>query len=524
MESITSSLELLAQRLTVMSSTDPVIREHMRRVAQWILAVTPEPQLTQKTTDGANHVTTPVAAEVSTLTSPPVGEEARFFVDARVHLNVAVPAQQTSSITALPPPVPPSAWSEPSTSLEINDADLPLIEARCRLKAEGARWAARRQRMLQEHVDFHSQIAPLDRDIIERARALPDCYLWMCSPNAPTPADLSQWDQIASCFETFESALVLTRGLAINPGSDRDAFEQALHLLAEASSALRVAIDRIDGGSDRDQLRVHNWLRQTSAREQVFIARYMKINDPADPDAIADLDQRIEQLDATLAAVRDEDKKRRSLFKRIHYHMRNRTNPEGITPYDWQRIIETVDELINNGERPSSRELRDVLAPVIDDLPDVGNELPANFHLVLRELDRYLESRPPATVQEQGPAYSEDVHQVARMLHGKAIVLIGGLRRRYAEEALKTAFGLRDLYWLDVPDHESITSFEPYIARSEVAVVIVAIRWSSHSYSGVSQYCTDYEKCMVRLRAGYNPNQVAKQILEQCGQRLGQKG
>ena len=189
-----------------------------------------------------------------------------------------------------------------------------------------------------------------------------------------------------------------------------------------------------------------------------------------------------------------------------------------------QRIIETVDELINNGERPSSRELRDVLAPVIDDLPDVGNELPANFHLVLRELDRYLESRPPATVQEQGPAYSEDVHQVARMLHGKAIVLIGGLRRRYAEEALKTAFGLRDLYWLDVPDHESITSFEPYIARSEVAVVIVAIRWSSHSYSGVSQYCTDYEKCMVRLRAGYNPNQVAKQILEQCGQRLGQKG
>lgn len=58
------------------------------------------------------------------------------------------------------------------------------------------------------------------------------------------------------------------------------------------------------------------------------------------------------------------------------------------------------------------------------------------------------------------------------------------------------------------------------MARSDVAAVLLAIRWSSHSYGDVKEYCDKYGKPLVYLTGGYNPNQVAHQILAQVGDRL----
>jgi hypothetical protein len=65
-----------------------------------------------------------------------------------------------------------------------------------------------------------------------------------------------------------------------------------------------------------------------------------------------------------------------------------------------------------------------------------------------------------------------------------------------------------------------VTVFEPAVARPGVAVVLLAIRWASHSYGDVKDYCDKYGKPMVYLTGGYNPNQVAHQILAQVGDRL----
>jgi len=82
------------------------------------------------------------------------------------------------------------------------------------------------------------------------------------------------------------------------------------------------------------------------------------------------------------------------------------------------------------------------------------------------------------------------------------------------------AFGLADVRWLCTPDHTSFTVFEPDVARPEVAVVLLAIRWSNHDYDGVRAYCDAYGKPLVRLPGGYNANQVAHHILSQAGGRL----
>lgn len=51
----------------------------------------------------------------------------------------------------------------------------------------------------------------------------------------------------------------------------RNHFEQLLDLLAEAQSALRVAIADIDGPIDLDQCLVFSWLKTTATESQTFI-------------------------------------------------------------------------------------------------------------------------------------------------------------------------------------------------------------------------------------------------------------
>ena len=106
------------------------------------------------------------------------------------------------------------------------------------------------------------------------------------------------------------------------------------------------------------------------------------------------------------------------------------------------------------------------------------------------------------------------------MLGGRSVVLIGGICRRESQKMLKTALGLKELIWIETKEHQSIGVFEPVIARSDVALVLLAIRWSSHAFGDVKQFCDRHGKPLVRLPGGYSPNQVAAQILAQCSEQL----
>ena len=77
--------------------------------------------------------------------------------------------------------------------------------------------------------------------------------------------------------------------------------------------------------------------------------------------------------------------------------------------------------------------------------------------------------------------------------------------------------------WIETKEHQSITAFEPAIAEPELALVLLAIRWSSHAFGDVKQYCDRHGKPLVRLPGGYSPNQVAVQILAQCSEKLGDR-
>jgi hypothetical protein len=79
---------------------------------------------------------------------------------------------------------------------------------------------------------------------------------------------------------------------------------------------------------------------------------------------------------------------------------------------------------------------------------------------------------------------------------------------------------LSELVWVETREHQTHAVFESLVARPDVAVVVLAIRWSSHGFGEVKAFCDNYGKPLVRLPAGYNPNSVALHIMDQVGQRL----
>jgi hypothetical protein len=115
---------------------------------------------------------------------------------------------------------------------------------------------------------------------------------------------------------------------------------------------------------------------------------------------------------------------------------------------------------------------------------------------------------------------SDAVCRVAELLRGTELVVIGGERRVEAERALTDAFGLSELTWFMVSDDPTLDELERAISSPDVSVVLQLIRWSRHRHGDADEIADRYGKPFVRIKGGYNPNAVARAILDQASERL----
>ncbi len=501
----------VVERILALAHQDDELKGQLRRLAQVILELTDEQPVEQVVEEASpTQSAEQVEAAIEQLEVDANNETSGVVEEPAAH--VQLPELTLGRSTSTEPAHP--VYSIPATAA----MDLAMIETRCRLKAEASRWAATRRRLMTEGASYYTEIDPMDRDIIARAKELPNCFLWMCHSSGPSPSNLALYEEIAGCFEAVAEAVSLVKQIRDEPEADQADFETALDLLAEAQSATRVAVSTIEGPVDSDQNEVFHWLRVTATEAQIYLRNYMRLDNPADPSQWPNILQRIEEV-----ALRVQDaKRRRSQRKRLLGKVRHKTtlilNDPQRAVSEWDLLVGTVCELVGGGLPPSNRELREMLLPVIELLPEKAT-VPTNFERVLVEIDRYMATVPPP----ESPAVvrpSKEVTAAAELLRGKSLVLIGGDKRLGAYQSLKEAFGLKDLIWIETRAHESFESFGPYVARLDVAAVLLAIRWSSHSYGEVKIFCNAHGKPLVRLPGGYNPNQVAAQILAQASDRL----
>jgi hypothetical protein len=400
--------------------------------------------------------------------------------------------------------------SSSSSSPPRPNEDLETLATRCRAKAEAARWAAERQRRIRERDDRPDEDEPADPFPRDWAETLTDAYYWSGTSEPCGAADPSILDLVGGCFETLSEGLHLLDSAQRR----RSGLEKALPLVAEAQSAVRRSLQRLRVQDDPDQLTVYEAVRESAARHRIFLKRFMRADDLADPEGWPNLLARIESRSGGGAP----SQRQQSLFENLRSLCASKDT--GATDASWRAIVSAVEQLVVEGTPPSSREIRDSLLPILDDLPEM-EDLPAGFRLVLREIDRYLATRSSGLVEVASTEPTAEVRGAAELLKGRSAVLIGGIRRPQAQELLRTTLGLKELVWIGTREHQSIRGFEAVIARPEVAVVLLAIRWSSHAFGEVKPFCERHGKPLVRLPGGYNPSQVAVQILAQCSGQLG---
>lgn len=508
------SISAAIQKLAAWIGREPAFRAGLRAAAQLILDATAQPAESRPEAEAA--------AGDAPSAEPPI--------EAVPELPRPAPVRSPERTVPLPPltlgqpqPPRPAIIELPASLLTRPTHDEPdplnLIATRARLKAAATRWAAK-QGGSASSLTWADDSETL-RDWQARARELPGCVLWMLPPNAPPLAAQPQAaEHLALGFEVLAEAAELLEGW-LHEADRRPHAHAVLQLAAEAQSALRVAVEDVGGHRDSDQVAVYQNLRDRGRDMRVFIERFMRLDDPADPRTLPALRRRIADQTASLVEARTGARQQRKQINRIKYHA-NRIHDGDGDEHDWRTIAQTAAEAVRDGLPPSSPELREVLLPIFDSMPELDG-LPEEFDLVYREIDRFLalqqKAQDNAEVPVEEPATAE-VRQVAELLRDRTVVFIGGEARPHNVRRLEEAFGLASLDWITTRDHQSIAPFEAHIARREVALVIVAIRWSNHSFEGVKAFCQDHGKPLLRLKAGYSPNQVAAQVLLQCSQQL----
>lgn len=401
----------------------------------------------------------------------------------------------------------------------FDDQFLSDLQKRLWLKAEAARLAA-------EYHRADALTGPTTQHVVERQRLIAEaktmqCYLWMMNALGHRPTNIDDFDLIAACFETVAETVGVLRFALQEFGATSIQVKRSLELTAEAQSALRVAVAACDDYSDEDQKAVFLSLTEVAAKERIFLKEGMTLDDPIDPSMWADIAGRAyalgNEFDSRVHRIRKQNAVLGSLSQKASLLADSTIEPERDA---WKEVTSLVDVLVAIGVPPSSIEFRDVLMPIADRLPR-QMEMSKSFGLVIREIERFktLKEKPKVEALDEAP--TPEVVKVAKLLKGKSLLMIGGEGRQEAKDAIEEAFGLKELEWIDTTSHESYRSFEPFVARKDVAAVLLLIRWASHSFGEVQEACDRHSKPLVRLPGGYNPNQIAAAIMKQASRRIG---
>lgn len=492
-ETVSLQLGGLLELLSLRAKEDAALREALRGLGSALLAWGADPVKAE--------------TEAPALAPDPALQGAE--------LADAIQQLRTNLGAARAPVLPPAPLSDESL--------LETCIKRFELRAEGCAWNLQRRRMLEETgTDFRLDIAPLDQQIVDRAREMPGgCWMWMCRPEAPVPRP-EDMDLARCCYENAAHATRLVASMCQSHDAESGAYTRALGLMAESLSALRVILEGIGAASDEDQSNAFEWLRRETYQRSIYIQRHMRLEDPADPSRYHECAERMNEIEQDLESQRRSERERKSGLKKLEYHLKKSSEDgPGQCLQHWGKVDEVISHLLRSGMKASNTALRDRLIDYVDSIPEEA-ALGAETRSLLEEIDRYLSARDaPGQVDEVLPAWNAEVDALRPVLGGKAIVLIGGDERRRSSERLREAFQLSRIDWQASRAHQSHYLFEPAIRREDVAAVLLAIRWSSHSYTEVSHLCEQHGKPFVRLPGGYHPNRVARCIIEQAGSRLG---
>lgn len=398
--------------------------------------------------------------------------------------------------------------------------DLAIVAQRCSLKARACEAAAFRAEAATPEERFRAQEA-VDQ-LIRAARALPDCFLWMFSKDyRVTPDDLRT---LRPCYENLARACGVAQRATSRQAVD---LKSAVELLAEAQSSLRISLQSAwFSETDRDQNDAFFWLRYVTQTHRIFVQRFMRLDDPADPSAHDSLRTRLDALDTSLRVADNRGREASSVLKKLRYHAARIANsPSADHTHDWKLVSDCVLQLSDLEVVPGDGRLTDALEDLLR-VPELNWRATDAARVILQEVAELVEDERPTEDDrpETSPrrAAPQAVAQVREWLQGRRAVLIGGERYPHASRKIQSAFGLAELHWVELSEHGRTAPIDPPIADPDTAVVWAVVKLTGHLHLDVAaEACRSYGRPLVRLPRGYNPSQLAHETIAQARATFG---
>jgi hypothetical protein len=502
-----------------------LIRDHMSRsAAVRDVAI----QLAQTILDEASRLTEPAGESKPVPVTKPASTapESVPTVRATVPLSfggLSVPVEVQGTEADFAAVARSQADAEPDSPRFDGPVDLDLVVARARLKAESCRHfivhrAASGNRDLEP-----ANITRLNA-MIAQAKSMPECFLWVFWPDAEQPSD-DALRTIAACYDALADAAALCDAAT---SSDSPFTEEetacAFQCFAQASSALRVALrDTWLRKPDHDQDDAHQWLRVNTYTRQVYVPRHMTLDDPADPAESERLSAEIHAISARAAERKDAAKQADAVLNRVRYHAKRFPADGPGESHDCRKINEAFDQLDAMGIRPMDSRMDSIRRLLrLDAFPADCPPGEATVRLATPPAAEAPRAKPVPVAAATPRAWSTRVQEVRALLDGGSIVIIGGEPRQDAVDRITDAFLPARVDWVQLTEHGSGEPMRAPIARPDTRLVLVLIKLTGHLHAEEARsYARQAGKSLVFLPAGYNPEQIAEQVLEQAHQKLG---
>jgi len=474
--------------------------------------------VSQQTLQPAAHAPKPRAGG-----SEPDPDSVRRLVPLRIgdiSIPIEVHGSEADLRAAEAAHTPVSAKPEPV--IETPDIDLTMVVRRARLKSASCLLYIER-RAAEGQPDRERPVLESMRSMIDRAQnELRECFLWAFFRERTQPGD-EALREIAACYEALaEAAEACVKATNDEWLADENTLHDAMQLLAEASSALRVALRQTWlVQPDRDQDETHLWLRTEAWRRSIYVERFMSLDDPADPARAPEVTTEARTLVALLDSRQRDARRVEELANKVRYHARQLAADSG-NEHHARTINACCEELLTKGLRSGDTRLLSLSAVIKPEhFPDTvppGEAVASIARGPASAPSRVVEPKPAAAVRQ----WSDRVLEARELLRGGSLVLVGGEVRPDAVSRITDAFALNDVEWISLSEHGSGAPMQAPIARPETKAVIVLIKLAGHLHAEEARaYARQADKPCVLLPAGYNPEQIAEHLLNQAAGRLG---
>lgn len=495
-------LETLIKRRV---ASDHNFAEIVGSIGRWLMSIaTPAPKVNEVESIIASECPAPeiiVATNANVLEKLATNEDvkslmSKFSGDVSPKISIA----EQPRIASSPP------------ELDYRFAKLSEMSARMRLKSDACVWLHRRNQVGFDAVKDERAI------IISRTAEIQPCLLWMLG-TAVVPTPKVDWLLISGFFAACADILEVIREYPEKFHTSHVLFDLACEAqLALRGALLNATITRV---TDLDQGALFAWCRDEGLLSNRY-SPFMSNDDRIAHVAPADISMRIATQRELLQTSQARQRETSNNLKKISYHIKLLSeNPQEADSH-WRKIVTTVDAMHELGFSLSEKELVRLFADdeLLESLPQEIAALP-NISELMRFVDRTIAASEKETEPLPSRQWSAEVLSVREALSGKRLVIIGGDERLHARSSIESAFSLGELDWVAAKSHTSLDEFTAAISNPNTAVVLLMIRWCSHSYTKLQKLCKELGVPFVRLPGGYNANTIAHEITEQAAEGLG---